>query len=241
MKINKITKYQSKLVKLKLIKTKIYKKNEHNFIKTEEIVSRLKKALYIIYKYHINNKKILFIGTPLNLDEKLKNLIKNTKHTYIPESVWMNGVLTNQQSCFKYLLKNQQSINRKISTILFKTKKKSDLIVILDSSTNPNALNEGYLTRTPVISIGSNLDSLDTKSSYKVPGNFKFINKKIRNNFFYSMLSATLKKAHTNSKKTKINFLYSMLRKTFKKTQTNYEWHKDNKNVVKKPFVKFKK
>ena len=67
MKLNKITIYQSKLFKLKLIQTKIYKKNEHNFIKIEEIYSRLKKALHIIYKYHINNKRIVFIGTPLNI------------------------------------------------------------------------------------------------------------------------------------------------------------------------------
>lgn len=220
MKINKITKYQSKLVKLKLIKTKIYKKNDYDFIKIEEIISRLKKALHIIYQYHVNNKRILFVGTPIHIEEKLKNLIKNTRHTYIPESVWMNGILTNQQSCFKYLLKNQQSVNRKISTILFKTKKKSDLIVILDASANSNALNEGYLTRTPVISLNLHLDNSDIKSSYKVPGNFKFTHKKVRNNFFYSILSATLKKA-----------------------QKNYELQKHKKSVTRRPFFRkvFKK
>jgi ribosomal protein S2 len=128
----------------------------------------------------------------------------------------MNGILTNQRSCFKYLSKNQQSINRKISTILFKTKKKSDLIVILDSSTNANALNEGYLTRTPVISLNS--DNSDIKSSYTVPGNFKFANKKVRNNFFYSVLSATLKKA-----------------------RISHELQKHKRNITKKPFVTFKK
>jgi ribosomal protein S2 len=220
MKINKITKYQSKLVKLKLIKTKIYKKNDYHFIKIEEIISRLKKALHIIYKYHINNKRILFVGTPIHIEEKLQNLIKNTRHTYIPESVWMNGILTNQQSCFKYLLKNQQSINRRISTILFKTKKKSDLIVVLDASANSNALNEGYLTRTPVISLNLHFDNADIKSSYKVPGNFKFTHKKVRSNFFYSILSATLRKA-----------------------QKNYEPQKHKKKVIRKPFFKklFKK
>lgn len=216
MKINKITKYQSQLIKLKLIKTKIQKKNGHNFIKIEDIISRLKKSLHIIYKYSTNNKRILFVGTPLHLDEKLKNLVRKTKHTYIPESIWMNGILTNQQSCFKFLLKNQKSINRKISTTLFQMGEKSDLIVILDSSINFNALNEGYLTRTPVISLNANIS--DIKSSYTVPGNFKFTDKKVRNNFFYSILSATLKKA-----------------------QINYESQKHKKNTAKKPFIKFKK
>lgn len=216
MKIKKIAKHQNQLVKLKLIKTKTYKKNDHNFIKIEDTVSRLKKALHIIYNYDTSNKRILFVGTPLHIDEKLKNLIKNTKHTYTPESVWMNGILTNQHSCFKYLSKNQQSINRKISTTLFETGEKSDLIVILDSSRNLNALNEGYLTRTPLISLNSN--NSDTKSSYTVPGNFKFTNKKIKNNFFYSVLNATLRKA-----------------------QINYELKKRKKNMIKKSPVKFEK
>jgi ribosomal protein S2 len=139
----------------------------------------------------------MFVGNPLSFNSKLKNLLKNTKHMYVPESVWMNGILTNQNSCFKYILKNQKSINRKISTILFKTKRKSDLIVILNSSANFNALNEGYLTRVPIISLNS--DNLDVKSSYKVPGNFRFTDKKIRDNFFYSMLAATIKKARYDS------------------------------------------
>lgn len=214
MKINKIIKYQSQLVKLKLIKTKIYKKNDDNFIKIEDILSKFKKALHIIYKYNANNKRILFVGTPLHLDEKLKNLIKNTKHTYVPESIWMNGILTNQQSCFKYLFKNQQSINRKVSATLFEIGEKSDLIVVLDSSINSNALNEGYLTRTPVISLNSN--NANIKSSYTVPGNFKFTGKKTRNNFFYSILSATLRKA-----------------------QMSYKLQKHKRNTVKKPLVKF--
>lgn len=203
MKIKKITKYKSNLIKLKLIKTRVYKKNNYNFIKIEEIISKLKKALHIIYKYEVANKRILFVGTEIQVNKKLKNLIASTKHMYVPESVWMSGVLTNQQSCFKYLLKNQQSINRKISTILFKMKKKSDLIVILDSSSNPKALNEAYLTRTPVISLNSN--SLNIKSSYNVPGNFKFTNKKIRNNFFYTLLASVLNKAQTKLNTNEIN------------------------------------
>jgi len=72
MKIEKIKNIKNKILKLKLIQTKIYDKKQYlNNIKIEDIEFRLKKILYIIYKYHISNKKILFIGNPLNLRNTL--------------------------------------------------------------------------------------------------------------------------------------------------------------------------
>lgn len=200
MKINKLKPYRFKLLKLNLIKTKSYKKKYNTFIKIEDITTRLKKSLHIIYKYHINNKKILFIGTPINIDPKFKKILQNTKHVLIPEMLWMNGILTNQFSCFKYLSKHQKLVNNKISEILFKIKTKSDLIVILNTSENLNVLEEGYLARIPVISINCDLNIKDFKSSYKVSGNFQFKKKKIRDAFFYSILTTIFKKANKNFK-----------------------------------------
>lgn len=181
MKIKKINKYQNKLLKLRLIKTKIYK-NQHQFnsIQIEDIEYRLKKALHIIHKFHTNNKKILFIGIPIKIHKKLKQLLNNTKHIYIPESIWIDGIITNRNACFKYLSKNSKStINKnKVSKLLTKLKNKSDLIVIFDKSLDHTALNESYVTRLPIISFNYNLDIFETKSSYKIPGNFKFTKKK---------------------------------------------------------------
>jgi len=204
MKIQKIVSSKYKLLSFKLIKTKTYKKNQNNFIKIEDISNRLKKALHIIYKYHTNNKRILFIGGPVITNTRFKEFIRNTKHILIPKAVWMDGIITNQDSCFKYLSKNQKNINNKISETLFQMKKKSDLIVILNSKSNMSALNESYLARIPVVSLNCDLDILDLKSNYKVPGNFKFIEKKIRDTLFYSLLIATLKKATKNNKVQKI-------------------------------------
>ena len=54
MKIKNIIKYKNKLLKLKLIKTKIYKKKDHlTNTRIEDIEYRLKKALQDIKK----NKK----------------------------------------------------------------------------------------------------------------------------------------------------------------------------------------
>jgi ribosomal protein S2 len=198
MKINKIKSHKFKLIKLNLIKTKVYKKKHNNFIKIENITNRLKKSLHVIYKYHVNNKKIVFIGTPININIKFKKMLQNTKHVLIPEALWMNGLITNQFSCFKYLSKNHKLINNKISEILFKLKNKSDLIVILNTSENKSALEESYLARIPTISINCDLNVTDLQSSYKVPGNFQFKKKKIRDTFFYSILTAILKKQVKN-------------------------------------------
>jgi ribosomal protein S2 len=223
MKINKIKTHNFKLLKLKLIKTKIYKEKYSKFIKIEDTNIRLKKSLHIIYKYHINNKKILFIGTPVNIDLTFKNLLQKTKHILIPTSLWLNGIITNQFSCFKYLFKNQKTINNKISKILFKIKNKSDLIVIFNTSDKISIINEGYSARIPIISINCNLEMTDEKSSYKVPGNFELRKKKIRDTFFYSILTAVFKKTNKNIKQ-------SLKKKSF---------HKNFKNKKYKTFLKY--
>jgi ribosomal protein S2 len=197
MKIQQLNTNRNKIIKLKLIQTKIYDKKQYlNNIRIEDIEFRLKKIFYIIYKYHIFNKRILFIGTPLNLNAEIQNLLTNTKHIFIPKSIWIPGTLSNKKYYYTYLSKNQKNINSKISEILFQLKKNIDLIVILNESSNLDILNEAYISRTPIISINSNLDIHFNKPTYKVPGNFNFIDKKIRDDFFYSILISTLKKGN---------------------------------------------
>ena len=199
MKLNKINLYKNKILKLKLIQTKIYKKNYNNFIKIEDISSRLKKALHIIYNYHINNKRIVFIGTPINISYKFKKLLKKTKHILIPESIWISGLFTNQETCFKHLTKNPKFTNNKTSKTLFQLEKKIDLIVILDFNSNKEAINEAYLTKIPLIFLNCDFKTLNNNLIYKIPGNFKFTKKKIRDMFFYSILGATFKKSLKNT------------------------------------------
>ncbi len=197
MKIKNIIQYKNKLLKLKLIKTKIYKKKDHlTNTRIEDIEYRLKKALHVIYKYHINNKRILFIGVPVHTDKETKNLINSTKHTFIPESAWVNGIITNKVSCFKYLSENPKATANKSSKLLLKLRNKSDLVVVFDKVADKDALNESYLARIPVISLNCDLNLLNNKSTYKIPGNFNFTKKKVRNDFFFSILKATFKKAN---------------------------------------------
>jgi ribosomal protein S2 len=195
MKIRKIAQYQNKLLKFKLSQSKIYNKKHYiNNIKLEDVEYRLKKAFHIIYKYHVFKKKILFVGTPIRLNPKIQKTLKNTKHFLIPETFWRNGVLTNKISFFKHLPKNKKINNNKVSKFLFQLKKNIDLIVLLNESTNKSAQNESYLAKIPTISLNNKLDIHKNKTNYKIPGDFQFFNKKIRDNFFYSILIAIFKK-----------------------------------------------
>jgi ribosomal protein S2 len=208
MKIKKIAQYQNKLLKFKLSQSKIYDRKLYiNNLKFEDIEYRLKKAFHIIYKYHVFKKNILFVGTPIYLNPKT---LKNTKHFIIPETFWKNGVLTNKISFFKHLPKNKK-INNKVSKFLFQLKKNIDLIVLLNESTNKSAQNESYLAKIPTVSLNDKLDIHKNKTNYKIPGDFQFFNKKIRDNFFYSILIAILKK----EKKTKKFFSKHAKKKTF--------------------------
>jgi ribosomal protein S2 len=198
MKIKKINKYQNKLLKLKIIQSKMYNKKQYlNNINIEDIEYRLKKAFHVIYKYNILNKKILFVGTPLRMNKTLQKVLQKTKHFLMPESVWRNGIITNKKKFFKNLQKNQKiTTNNKVSKILSQLKKNIDLIVLLNEPLNNDALNESYLAKIPVISFNSNLSINNIKTSYKVPGDFQFSIKKTRDNFFYSILLSVLKKGN---------------------------------------------
>jgi hypothetical protein len=201
MKIEKIKSTHYKLLKFNLIKSKILKKNHFlKNIKLDDIETRLKKALYLIYLYHINNKIILFVGNPLNINKEINNLLKSTKHIFIPKSAWIAGVITNQNSSFKSIFKHNVNIN-KMSQILLKLKNKSNLVIIMDKDLDKKASEESYSSRLPVISLNSDLNPFDIKSSYKIPGNFIGSKNQLKNNFFYSLLISIFKKSHLITKK----------------------------------------
>ena len=179
MKIKKIENFKNKELKLRLIKTKTYEP----LIKIEDILIRLKKAIKIIYRYDMSNKKILFIGSSLELVKKISNLLKNTKHSTIPESSWTGGILLNRPKKLK------------LTNLPVKSKKKVELLVILNQIENKNILEESYSAKIPIIYFGADLEILDKKTSIKIPGSFKLHKKKIYESFFYSILSASIKRA----------------------------------------------
>jgi hypothetical protein len=75
--------------------------------------------------------KDTFIGVP-HTDKETKNLINSTKHTFIPESAWVNGIITIK---FPVLSVRKPKAN-KSSKLLFKLRNKSDLVVVFDKVTD---------------------------------------------------------------------------------------------------------
>lgn len=188
MKINRTTKYKNKLLNLKLIETKIYKNLKFfDSSKIENTEFSFKRALHVIHKYNTSNKQILFIGTPLELTKKLlQHLFKNTKHIVIPETLWINGALYN-----KVLNKSTKTYER-----LLKLKQTTDLIVMLNKTSNITALEEGHKTKITTISLNCNLTY--DEFSYKVLGDLKLTQKQIKNNFFDCSLMTVLKRVRVS-------------------------------------------
>lgn len=215
MKITTLKKYKTKLLKLKLLNTKTHKNQKNfNYLLLKNIENRLKKILNIVYKFHIANKKILFIGTPLKLNNKITQIFKNKKHNFIPQFIWTNGIITNSKPSFKYLIK-QYTINKnKTSKFLFNFKNQADLIVILNEYSNLTILKEGFSKRIPVILLNANYNFFSSDLSiYKTTGNYSFTKKTIRNNIFFLLISAIFKKAE----KWKNNNLFIRKQNAFKK------------------------
>lgn len=207
MKIERTVNWRHKpeFLKIKLLKNQTYKNIKNNKpLKIKSIEYRLTKILHVIYHYHINNKTILFIGAPIHFYKKLIQLFAKTKHLFIPDNVWVNGAITNQSTILKHLLKVKNN-DKTHTEILFQLKKKSDLIIILNEQNNKSILNEGYISKTPVISLNSNLNMMNDKPAYKVPGNFNVRSNNINNSFFYSILKAILKKGKINKIQTNLN------------------------------------
>lgn len=233
MKITTLNKYKTKLLKFKLLKTKIYKDQKNfNYLLLKNMETRLKKVLHVIYKFHAANKKILFIGTPIELNNKIKQLLKSKKHSFIPESIWMKGIVTNSNSSFKHLIKRHAINSDKTTKFLFNLKNPISLIVILNEKFNVAALKESSLKRIPTVSLNANYDLSNlTLSTYKVSGDYNFTKKKIRNNIFFLLLNALLKKAEIIKKK---QIEINTKRKKSKVAQKTWNTIKRKKNVFSK-------
>ena len=199
-----LNKYQVKLLKLKLLKTKMHK-NQKNFdyLLLKNMETKLKKALHVIYKFHATNKKILFIGNSFKLNSRIKQLLKNKKHKLIPESIWMNGIMTNAKFSFKHLKKQHALKNDKTSKVLFNLKNQTNLIIVLNEKRNLTPLMESSLKRIPTVSLNTNYNITNFNlSTYKAPGDYTFTKQKVRDNIFFTLLNSLLKKKPKLLKKT---------------------------------------
>ena len=209
MKIKKIEKQKNKLIQLQILKIYYKKKSANLENNLNQIKIHLNKISNIIYKYHVNHRKILFLGFPNNFIKT----IKNTKHILIPESLWFNGMLSNRVN-----KKNNLSLNT-FKKLLKNLKKKVDLIIIANFSEKTVAIEKSYIARIPIITMNKKLNILHNKTTYKSIGSYNIISNKMEpNNLFFSFIKTTLNRAK-KSKKIKIYNNLKALKQKYKKTK----------------------
>jgi ribosomal protein S2 len=199
MKLKKIKIKFKRLFELQLIKSKIYeqpieKNISENLPDTNltQTILNFKKALHVIFKYHKNSKRILFLGVPKNIELTLN---QKTSHTAISTTYQIRKFKLNQtiQSSLKF--STQTSIKSKKETLLTRIKSRPDLIVNFNESDTryKSILQEGYTSRIPIIQFSNSIQERYWKYCYSVPGNIESTSNKHVNNIFFILVNAMLK------------------------------------------------
>ena len=177
MKINKKTIKTKQLLQFHILKSRIYDKKLNNSnsldyltnMNISKLILKLKKSIEIIFKFHKQKKKILFIGIPKLIENKI-NL--ETNHIAIPKFYNIFGLFINK-SVLKSLRLKYQILKKSKKINFSKLINKPDLIVIFNSEFKNNKRNLFH--------------------SYEIPGNFNF-NKKSIDNLFFKVINSILNK-----------------------------------------------
>ncbi len=196
MKINFTKTRNYRLFKYNLLKLQIYSNEPvHDFSTMsnhtlEQIEAYLKQGLKIIFEYHRRQFKILFIGFPIVSKLKQMKLIHFTNHNFILENSWINGIFRNRFSILSYLTSLQSQNFSKNLNLLLAIKAKPHLVVIFNQKIETNVINEFYKTGIPILAFNCNFQKI-SKITYKILGNFDFIEKNLKITYlflFYSIL-----------------------------------------------------
>ena len=194
MKIKKNILKTKQLLMLQLIKSRVYDNTYKNnsldslpIIDMHSLIIKLKKVVNILFEYHKNKKKILFIGIPKIIETKINN---ETNHVAIPKFYNILGLFINKSILKSLRLKHQiLKNNNKLS--FTKLLNKPDIIVIIDSDQTESIIKESSRAKIPVIVFNSN-SGLKKKLCYDVPSNFNFT-KKTTNDLFFKIINSILK------------------------------------------------
>jgi len=166
------------LLKLSLLKLRVYeqftnKTKLNDFVDSNlnQIIVNIKKVLQIIFQYHKAEKRILFVGVPCELEQKINQL---TKHVAVPKNFEIQGMVSNFDP--KVFLKSEnldQAWSKNfLKSLLPKLSKKLDLIVLFNHEKSESILTESKIAKIPVIFFGVNQDPLKSPL-YSVEGDFK--------------------------------------------------------------------
>jgi ribosomal protein S2 len=197
MKLNKIKIKKYKLLRFYLVKYEIYEKvvGSSDFIFPETVLDELefsfKKVLLIIYKYHIYNKKILFVGFPYSTNKKLLSVMLKSNHIFIPRGIWVKGMLSNKSS----ILKKYKNYSYYKDFLQLKTN--PHLIVFFNDTNSDNLLLESCKLHIPLISFGK-VNKRFQDVFYEVKG--RFFTRKSKN-FYQFLIYSILKRPKYSDKR----------------------------------------
>ena len=176
----KIRNLQTQLQVLKLsYKKKLSKRS------TELI---LNKIAQIILEYHLDKKKILFVGFP----DHFSTILKNTRHLLIPEAMWLEGILTNTN--FKINRKKKNKLMpENIFKLSLKLKKKADLVLVSGLQNRAHIIKESNVMRIPNITIAKETNILNTESDNISGGASNFLAERAESaHFIFSVIYTVL-------------------------------------------------
>lgn len=170
MKLRKLEFKQ--ILKLHLLKHRTYEqpsiKNNSMSLITDltlnETIFNLKKALQIIFQYHIRNKRILFVGVPTKLETKIN---KATNHVAISQDMNIQGFISNCSN--RNLTSVKQTNNQKtikFKSLLPKLAKKPDLVVVVAHEKADAIYKECVVAKLPIINFKAEGVSKETWSTY---------------------------------------------------------------------------
>lgn len=169
----KLRKFEFKqILKLHLLKHRTYeqssvKNNNMNLVtdlSLNETIFNLKKALQIIFQYHIKNKRIIFIGVPTKLESKIN---RATNHVAIPQDLNIQGLISNRSN--KNVMSAKQTNKQKtikFKSLLPKLSKKPDLVVVVAHEKTEAIYKECAVAKLPIINFKTENFSKETWSSY---------------------------------------------------------------------------
>jgi len=163
-------------------------RNNISIIDLEKTKDKLKEALIFLDREISNGKNILFVGTPIQLKDLVKNIAKKSDMPYVVER-WIGGTFTNFEQIkkridyykdleekfakgafSKYTKKEKQKIEKELENLrkkfegLKKVEKLPDIVFICDLVKNELAAKEAKKVGIKVIAIcdtNSNPDLAD--------------------------------------------------------------------------------
>lgn len=199
MKLISDSSQKYKLIKYYLLKYQVYlntknsNKNSVNIL-IEAIEMYFKQSLKIIYEYHVKQKKILFIGFPINSQILTNDILKTTSHSFMSENVWINGILSN----IKYVKKHNKNLsNIEIKRVLNDLHNRPDLVVLFNTKNNYQIIKEINNLKIPIISFNYSIKKKHEKILYNVSGNYSKLLQSRLNMYsvlLYSILKIKIKR-----------------------------------------------